>query len=192
MKAVWGSNRSSKLRHLPLIIIHNYPWYIPPSTGITQPKSSIHLVNDREWAERWRAEFEFECSTYTHNYSSSGALSVTAHRKKTHSGSTACVPGLWMGSDCLSQWDVTVKVTFRRWTTADRDGICTLHLTIKVKKERMWSSLRNALATNKHRCIFPTTVMKNTLNIIFRRFLPQHSRELHNHKPDSNFYHLHV
>lgn len=55
MKAVWGSNRSSQLRHLPLIIIHNYPWYIPPLTGITQPKSSIHLVNDREWAERWRA-----------------------------------------------------------------------------------------------------------------------------------------
>lgn len=172
MKPVWGSNRSSQLCHLPLIIIHNYPWYIPPSTGITQPKSSIHLVNDREWAERRRAAAGWIWVWVQHLHTTTllqVRYQLRPTRKKTHSGSTACVPGLWMGSDCLSQWEVTVKVTFRKWTTAERDGICTLHLTIKLKKERMWS---------------------NTLNIIFRLFLPQHRRELHKHKP--NFYHLHV
>lgn len=38
--------------HLPPIIIHNYRWYSPPCTGITQPESNIHLINDREWDTR--------------------------------------------------------------------------------------------------------------------------------------------
>lgn len=87
-----------------------------------------------------QAEFEFafsgpQHSTYTWLHFFRCVISC-GPQKKTHSGSAACVPRLWMGSYCLSLWKVTVKVTLNRWTTAEKDGICTLHLSkVEQKKE---------------------------------------------------------
>lgn len=73
----------------------------PPSTGITQPKSNIHLVNDREWAACWRAaqaEFDLAFSGYGTTPTQLYFFSCVP-QKLTLNGFSAWMPWLWTGSD---------------------------------------------------------------------------------------------
>lgn len=63
----------------------------------------------------------------TQNYTSS----VVSHRRKPIQGQLlACLDYGWALTVTV------VKVTLRRWTTAERVGICTLHLTINEVEQR--------------------------------------------------------